>query len=73
MNLLFGGPTTIIYIALSPGHSQFFNVTRRKVFLRVTLKFLRVTLKNWEWPGDEATIHVQALLQGPFPSQSFQR
>ena len=34
-----------LYIASSPGHSQY--------------SFLRATLKNWEWPGDEATfIHV---------------
>ena len=26
----------------SPGHSQFFNAV-----------FLRATLQNWEWPGDE--------------------
>ena len=29
-------------VVSSPGHSQVFNV-------------LRVTLKSWEWPGDEAT------------------
>ena len=36
-------------IASSPaaGHSQFFNVTRRNT---------QVTLKNWEWPGDEASL-----------------
>ena len=27
------------YLASSPGHSRVFNVTRRKIFLRVTLKF----------------------------------
>ena len=32
----------LIQLASSPGHSQFFNV------------FQRITLKNWEWPGDEA-------------------
>ena len=31
-------------LALSPGHTHIFNVT-----------FLCVTLKNWEWSGDEAT------------------
>ena len=29
-------------VASSPGHSHVFNITR-------------VTLKTWEWPGDEAS------------------
>ncbi len=31
----------------SPGHSNVFNATRNS--------FLHVTLKTWEWPGDEAS------------------
>ena len=33
-----------VWLVSSPGHSQFFNITHRK------------TLKNWEWPGDEANV-----------------
>ena len=35
-----------IHIASFPDHSQLFNVA---------------TLKLWEWPGDEASIHIYAL------------
>ena len=38
-------------VASSPGHSQFFNVTHRK------------TLKNWEWPGDDAS-HIAVEEEG---------
>jgi hypothetical protein len=40
----------VCVVASSPGHSHVFNVTRRKG----KKGFLRVTLKTWEWPGDEA-------------------
>ena len=32
-------------LASSPGHSQFFNVTRRKT----------CNIEKWVWPGDEAS------------------
>jgi hypothetical protein len=39
--------TCLLLLASSPGHSHDFNVTLRP-------PFLRVALKTWEWPGDEA-------------------
>ena len=39
----------VINVASSPGSSQFINVSRFSI--------LRVTLKNWEEPGDEAIIN----------------
>ncbi len=47
----YGNPKNIstwlqwyVHVASSPGHSHFFNVA---------------PLKPWEWPGDEANVHVQ--------------
>ena len=47
---------TINFVALSPGHSQFFNGTCRTFEQRVSLN-------SWEWLGDEAdNRHVRRFL-----------
>ncbi len=43
---------TLCVLASSPGHSRVFNVTN----------FLRVTLKTREWPGDEASVSHEILV-----------
>ena len=40
--------TNTLHLASYPGRSQF-------------LMFQRITLKNWEKPGDEATLHPRFL------------